>query len=81
MGGLLILVDHQCCSWAEAVCRLCLGMKKHFFFQVDHSKEGDKILHQQELNQGFLRVRATLTTRPQSISEMQEIKDHVQTEG
>ena len=43
VGELLILVDHQCCSWAEAVCRLCLGMKKYFFFQVDHSKAGDEI--------------------------------------
>ena len=81
VGGLLILVDHRRCSWAEAVCRLCLGMKKPFFFQVDCSKAGDKSLHLKESNQGFLPVRTTLTTRPQSISDMQEIKDHVQTEG
>ena len=34
VGGLLILVDHQRCSWAEAVCWLCLCVKKHFLFQV-----------------------------------------------
>ena len=65
--------------------RLCAGLvfgiKNHFFFQVDHSKAGDGSSHQQELNQGFLPVRTTMTTRPQSIPVMQEIKDHVQTEG
>ena len=53
VGGLLSLVDHQRCSWAEARCdtsvhasscgKLCLGMKKHFFLQVDHSNAGDEI--------------------------------------
>ena len=50
VGG---LVDHQRCSWAEAHCdtsvhasscgKLCLGLKKHFFLQVDHSNGGDEI--------------------------------------
>ena len=59
--GLLRLVDHQHCSWAEAHCdtrahvsscgKSCLGIKKHLFRQGDHSNAGDDIRHRRELSQ------------------------------